>query len=175
MLSLIAGAAIKTITSYLVGAYMKSHFGSVEIEGAPYWYGREDKDEICVSDVAKGNVTFLDEEKQKVKVKLQKKLSLIIENAIHQNKRFSHLKENEIQFLNSIIKDNKLKWFVDENGYYKNIKVDDEKNMIFVRMCVNKNKFVHYEAKRIKEISKKLTMKKANDAFDELDSETDNF
>jgi len=175
MLSLIAGTAIKTITSYLVGAYMKSHFGSVEIEGAPYWYGREDSDEVCISDVAKGDVTLLDKEKKIAKIKLQKRLSSIIENAIHSNKRFRNLKENEEEFVESLLKDKKLKWFIDEKGYYKNIKVDDENNRIFIRMCVNKNAFINYETKRIAEIDKKLTNFKAKTVFDELDKETSDF
>ena len=170
MLSLIAGAALKTITSYLVGTYMKSHFRSVEIKDAPYWYGREDSNEICVSDVTKGDVTLLDKEKKRVKLKLKNKLSSIVENAIHNNKRFSHLKKDEEKFLNSLIQDEKLKWFVDDKGYYKNIKIDN--NKIFIRMCVNKDAFIKYETKRIKELQKELTIYKSNKEFNELDKET---
>ena len=174
MLSIIAIAVLKSITCYLTTAYMKSHFGSVDIQGAPYWYGREDRDEICVSDVKKGDVSQLDTEKKLIKIKLEKKLSKIVQYAIHSNKRFSNLKQDEEAFLNSIINDKKLKWFVGENGYYKNIKVDEDKHMIFARMCVKKDNFINYEKKRIKELSKDLTIYKADKNFNELDGKNQN-
>ena len=174
MLSIIAIAVLKSITCYVTSSYMKSHFGSVDIEGAPYWYGRENGDEICVSDVKKGDVNQLDTEKKIIKIKLQQKLSKIVQYAIHSNKRFSHLKQDEEAFLNSIINDKKLKWFVGENGYYKNIKVDEDKNMIFARMCVKKDKFINYEKHRVKELSKDLTIYKADKNFNELDGKNQN-
>ena len=172
MLALIAGAAIKAITCYLVTGYMKSHFGSVDIKGAPHWYGREDRDEICVSDVKRGDVTQLDDAKKIVKVKLEKKLSNIVNYAIHSNKKFANLKPDEEEFINSLINDKKLKWFVGQNGYYKNIKVDDDTNMIFIRMCVKKDKFIDYEKNRIKTLQKELSIYKANKNFNELDDKS---
>jgi len=175
MLAIIAVAAVKAITSYLTTAYMKTHFGSVDIEGAPFWYGRESSEEICVSDATKGGVIEVDTEKNRVKIKLQNKLSNIVSYAIHTNKRFSNLKPDEENFLNSIIKDKKLKWFVDKNGYYKNIKADENKHMIFIRMCVTKNAFIKYEKNRIKTLQKEMSMYKAGKGFDELEGKKNNF
>ena len=175
MLAIIAVAAIKAITCYLTTSYMKAHFGSIDIEGAPFWYGRESSEEICVSDATKGGLIEIDREKNRVKIKLQNKLSDIVSYAIHTNKQFSHLKPDEEKFLNSIIKDKKLKWFVDKNGYYKNIKTDENKNMIFIRMCVTKNAFIQYEKNRIKNLQKEISMYKAGKEFDELEGKRNNF
>ena len=175
MLAIIALAAIKAITCYLTTSYMKNHFTSIDIEGAPFWYGRENKEEICVSDATKGGIIEVDKEKKTVKIKLQNKLSNIVSYAIHTNKQFSHLKPDEENFLNSIIKDKKLKWFVDKNGYYKNIKTDEDKHMIFIRMCVRKNDFIKYEKKRITTLQKEISIYKANKEFNELEGKKNNF
>ena len=174
MIELIAAAAIKAITSYLVTGYMKTHFGSIEIEGAPYWYGRESENEICISDFKKGGIEELESEKEKAKRKLEKKLSTIISYAIHSNKYFSNLKKDEEEFLNSIINDSRLSFLVNKNRYYKNIKVDKDKNIIFIRVCIDKEKFINYEKERIKNLEKQLLYYKEDKMFNEMEGKSIN-
>ena len=175
MLTAIAVAAVKAITGYLVTSYMKMSSGSIDIEGAPFWYGRELDSEICVSDARRGGVLELDREKKAVKVKLQKRLSSILDSAIHTNSRFSNLKPDEENFLDSIIHDKKLGWFVAQNGVYKNIKVDEDRDMIFIRMCVSKDDFINFEKRRVKTLQKEMTLYRSDKAFDELEGKENNF
>jgi hypothetical protein len=168
----IAFALVKTLASYLFNGYLKTHYGSVDIEGGPFWYGREGSDEICVSTYRNGGIEKLEITKNDAKIKLRKKINNIIEIVIYQN--FKNLKSDEEKFLDRIEKDKKLPLFVDANIKYKNIKVDEDKNMVFVRSCIKKNSFIEYEKKRIKEIQKKLTYYKADKAFDELKGQKKN-
>jgi hypothetical protein len=163
----IAFALVKTLASYLFGGYLKAHYGSVEIEGAPSWYGSEPDEAICVSTYNKGGLDKLELTKKQSKIKLNKRINHIIEIVIYQN--FKHLKSDEEKFLESIQKDEKLPLFVDSNMKFQNIKVDEDKKMVFVRSCLDKEAFIKYEKNRVKELQKNLTFYKSDKAFDELD------
>jgi hypothetical protein len=164
----LAFALVKTLATYLFNGYLKNHYGSIDIEGGPFWYGREPSNEICVSTYRNGGLEELELTKNNAKIKLTKKINNIIGIVIYQNPHFKHLKADEEKFLDRIKSDKKLPLFVDANLEYKNIKVDKDKRMVFVRSCVKKDSFIKYEKERIEEIRKKLTYYKADKAFDEL-------
>jgi hypothetical protein len=170
MFTVIATAMLKSLTSYLFGGYLKAHYGSVEIDGAPSWYGQEPKEAICVSTYRNGGLSQLDDTKRDAKILLNRKVGHILEIVIYQN--FQNLKPDEEAFLNSIKKDKKLSLFVDANTRFQNIKVDNEKHKVFVRSCLDKEAFIKYEKKRVKELSKDLTFYKSDKAFDELDGKS---
>jgi hypothetical protein len=167
MLTIIATAMVKTLTSYLFGSYLKAHYGSVEIDGAPSWYGQEPQEAICVSTYKVGDIRMLESTKTSAKIKLNKRVNHIIDIVIYQN--FQNLQPDEEAFLNSIKKDRKLSLFVDANTRFQNIKVDKDMKMVFVRSCLDKEAFINYEKRRVKELSKELTYYKSDKAFDELE------
>jgi hypothetical protein len=167
MLMVIASAMVKTLTSYLFGSYLKAHYGSVEIDGAPSWYGQEPKEAICVSTYRNGGLSQLDDTKKDAKILLNRKVNHIFEIVIYQN--FQNLKPDEEAFLNAIKKDKQLPLFVDANTKFQNIKVDADKHKVFVRSCLDKEALINYEKERVKELSKELTFYKSDKAFDELD------
>ena len=168
MISLIATAMLKTLTSYLFGSYLKAHYGSVEIDGAPSWYGQEPSEAICVSTYNKGGLEKLEITKKESKIKLRKKVNHILEIVIYKN--FKNLTPDEEAFLNSIYKDKKLPLFVDANTKFQNIKVDEDKHMVFVRSCLDKQALINYEKNRVKELKKDVTYYKEDKAFNELDN-----
>jgi hypothetical protein len=168
MITLIATAMLKSLTSFLFGNYLKAHYGSIEIDGAPSWYGQEPDEAICVSTYNKGGLEKLEITKQDSKIKLKKKVNHIIELVIYKN--FKNLTPDEDAFLNSIQKDKKLPLFIDSNMKFQNIKVDEDKNMVFVRSCLDKQAFLNYEKKRLKELSTDLTYYKSDKAFNELEN-----
>ena len=47
--AIILGMA-KSLASYLFSGYLKAHYGSIEIDNAPSWYGKEPREAVCVSD-----------------------------------------------------------------------------------------------------------------------------
>ena len=167
MFTIIATALVKTLASYLFGNYLKAHYGSVEIEGGPSWYGQEPSEAICVSTYRKGGIEELENTKNDSKIKLRKKVSHIIELVIYNN--FKNLTPDEDRFLNSISKDKKLPLFVDANTKFQNIKVDEDKKMVFVRSCLDKQAFINYEKIRIKELAKNLVYYKSDKGFNELE------
>ena len=171
MIEIISVCLLKTLTSYLFGAYLKSYWGSIDLNGAPFWYGKEDSDEICVSNYKDGGLDKLDLIKKEAKIKLTKKLSSILEYVVNNDKKFKNLKEDEEEYLESLIKDKKLYEFVDLNSYYKNQEIDKDENRVFVRACVKKEEFIKFEEKRVKELSKNLTIYKGKKAFRELDND----
>ena len=168
----IATALVKTLASYLFSGYLKAHYGSVEIDGAPSWYGKEPEEAICVSTYKNGDIEQLERTKEDAKLKLQNRVSHILEIVIYKN--FQNLTPDEENFLNRIKKDKKLKLFVDANTKFQNIKVDNEENKVFVRSCLDKNGLINYEKVRVKELSKNLTYYKADKAFNELDNKNYN-
>jgi len=171
MIAVIGLCLVKTLTSYLFGAYLKYHWGSMDLEGAPFWYGREGKDEICVSTFNNGGLDKLDLTKNQAKVKLTKKLSSILEYVTSNDKQFKHLKPDEEEYLENLIKDKKISQFVNLNTYYKNQKIDEDEHRVFVRACVKKDKFIEFEKERVKDLKKNVTFYKGKKAFDELDSD----
>jgi hypothetical protein len=170
MLSIIGTAMLKSLTSYLFGNYLKSQYGSIEIDGAPNWYGTESKELICLSTYRDGELSQLDDTKRDAKILLNRKVGHILEVVIYQN--FKNLKPDEETFLNSIKKDKKLSLFIDANTKFQNIRVDNKKHKVFVRTCLDKKAFIKYEKDRIKELSKNLTFYKADKAFDELEGKS---
>ena len=163
----IAFALIKALGNYLFGEYLKAHYGSIEIKGAPSWYGREPSEAICVSTYNNGGLEKLELTKKQSKIKLNKKIGHIVEIVIYQN--FKNLKPDEDKFLENIQKDKKLPLFVDAYIKFQNIKVDKNKKMVYVRSCLDKKVFIKYEKSRIKELQKNLAFYKADKSFDELE------
>ena len=170
MIAVIATALVKTLASYLFGSYLKAHYGSVEIDGAPSWYGTEPSEAICVSSYRNGGIEELDFTKADSKLKLKKRVGHILEIVVYKN--FKNLTPDEDNFLNSIVNDKKLPLFVDANTKFQNIKVDAEKKMVFVRTCLDKEAFIKYEKNRVKELSKSLTYYKEDKAIKELEGKT---
>lgn len=163
-------ALAKTLASYLFGGYLKNHYGSIEIDGAPSWYAREPREAICVSTYNKGGLEKLELIKKEAKIKLTKKINHIIEIVIYKN--FKNLKADEEEFLKSVEKDKKLPLFVDANIKFQNIKVDKDKHMVFVRSCLDKMAFIKYEKKRLKELKKDLIFYKSDKLFNELENKS---
>jgi len=167
MVIAVATALVKTLSSYLFSNYLKANYGSVEIDGAPSWYGTESDKLICVSTYRKGGIEKIEFTKEDSKIKLRKKVEHILELVIYKN--FKNLTPDEEHFLNSIKKDKKLPLFIDSDVRFQNIKVDEDKNMVFIRTCLDKEEFIKYEKDRVKQLSKNLTYYKADKGFDELE------
>lgn len=170
MLVAIAGVLVKTLVGYLFNGYLKSNYGSVDIEGAPSWYGSEARDEICVSTFKRGGLESVEIAKDDSKIKLERKLKNIVNVVI--TKRFENESPDDKAFLSHVRSDKKVSIFVASHTNYKNIKYDNEKRITFVRNCVLKQDFITYEKKRLKEMVKELSYHKADKAFDELNGES---
>jgi len=167
LLASLAFALSKTLASFLFSNYLKAHYGSIEIEGAPSWYGEEPSEAICVSTYNRGGLEKLELTKNQAKIKLDNKIKHILDIVIYQN--FKNLKVDEEKFLESVKKDKKLPLFVDANIKFQNIKVDKDKHMLFVRSCLDKMAFIKYEKNRLKELQKDVIFYKSDKAFDELE------
>ena len=168
MLTLIASAMLKSLTSFLFGSYLKAHYGSIEIDGAPSWYATEPKEAICTSTYSNGGIEKLEITKQNSKIKLRKKVKHILEIVVYKN--FTNLNPDEKIFLDKITNDKQLPIFVDANLRFQNIKVDKSKHKVFVRSCLDKNGLIKYEKSRIEELKKELVLYKEDKAINELEN-----
>jgi len=168
MVTMIATALIKSLTSFLFGNYLKAHYGSVEIDGAPSWYGQSPDEAICVSTYNNGGLEKLEITKNNSKIKLRKKVNHIIEMVVYKN--FKNLTPDESDFLDKITHDKKLPIFVDANLKFQNIKVDKDKHKVFVRSCLDKQALINYEKTRLKELKKDLAYYKSDKAINELEN-----
>jgi hypothetical protein len=170
MVLAIASALAETLASYLFEGYLKANYGSVEIEGAPSWYGSEKRAELCISTFKRGDLESVELAKEDSKIKLEKKLKNIVNVVI--TKRFENANPDEKRFLETVVSDKKVTTFVSTHTNYKNVKYDEEKKMTFVRNCVLKDEFIVYEKKRLKEMVKELSHYKAGKEFDELNGKS---
>jgi hypothetical protein len=164
--AIILGMA-KSLASYLFGGYLKAHYGSVEIDNAPSWYGKEPREAVCVSDYSPyGGIQKIEIVKNRTKIGLKNRIDKIISVVIYQN--FKNLTPDEDNFLNRVKKDTKLPLFIEANMRFQNIKVD-KKGRVFVRSCIDKNNLINYEKRRLKKLSKELSYYKSDKAFEEME------
>ena len=168
MVLAIATALVKTLASYLFSAYLKAHYGSTEIDGAPSWYGQEPKEAVCVSVYKDGGIEQLNATKNLSKEEVYKKIKHILEVVIYKN--FKHLTPDEEAFLNSVKNDPKLKLFIDSNIKFQNILEDEDEKKVFIRTCLDKEGLINYEKNRVKDLVKQLSFYKSDKGFADLEN-----
>jgi len=168
MIEGIALALAKTLASYLFKTYVLMQ-SQVHIEGAPKWYMQSDSANVCVYDFKTGGMEAVDKAKQATYPKMEKELSGILEAVIYQN--YSDLKDpKEKKFVMMFKNDADAPIFIRKTMKFPGIEYKKSNHTAFVKACINKDVVLKYQEKRIDTIKYELTHKRANDAFEEMES-----
>ncbi|MCA1927741.1 MAG: hypothetical protein LDL13_03695 [Calditerrivibrio sp.] len=168
-LEAIALSLVKTLSSFLFSKMLV--YSDINIQGAPSWYQKADSEYVCVSTYNEGGLEAVDVAKDNAKKLLINKINEIIEIVVYDNYRNLQDKSEKL-FISTFLKDEELPTFVNKNIDYKNIEYIEKSKLAFVRGCIGKDTLLGYEKERIGIIKNKLTHKRADNAFDELDNST---
>ncbi len=172
MLLLITNALVETLVKHMFGNFLKEQ-DKIDIEGAPSWYMKPVKDEMCVFTHKSGGLDNIEIAKENAKLKMVKKIDGTIDIVIYENiKNITNDKEQEV--INLWKQDANLPTFIDKNLHYSRVVFEDEINTTFVRACIPNNTIIDYQKERLQTIKKEVTKFKANNAHDDLDSSLDN-
>jgi dsDNA-binding SOS-regulon protein len=168
MIESIGLAIAKTLASYLFKTYVATT-SKVYIEGAPKWYMQNVSSHVCVYNYKTGGMEAVEIAKAGTYPKMQTELSNILEAVIYE--KYSDLKDpKEKQFVLMFKNDKDAPIFIRSKMDFKGIEYTKKYRTAFVKACIDKNDIIMYQEKRIGEIKYELTHKRANDAFDELES-----
>jgi hypothetical protein len=166
-LDAIAFSLAKTLASFLFGQILDS--ADISIDGAPSWYMKESRSEICSSSFEYGNLSSVDVAKEKSLLLLKKRVGDMLVLAVNEN--IKNASDSEKIFLESFLKDRGYEIFIIKNSFDKNIEYVKKYKVAFVRTCLDREKLLKFKEGKIEELKKKLTHKRANEAFEELNDE----
>jgi len=158
---------VKALSSFLFSKMLV--YSDINIQGAPTWFQKPESAYICISTYQEGDLGSVEIAKDKAKKQMSNKLNEIMEIVVYDNYRNLEDK-SEKAFVKSFLNDEDLPIFVNKNIEFKNIEYVKKVNTTFVRGCISKDNVIEYEKERIELIRKKLTHKRADNAFEELDN-----
>ncbi|UOD34539.1 hypothetical protein DSN97_10345 [Deferribacteraceae bacterium V6Fe1] len=163
----IALSLVKTLTSFIFGQILNS--SDISIDGAPSWYMKETKHEICSSSYEYGSLASVDIAKEKSLTILKKRVGDILVVAVNEN--IKNATDAEKGFLETFLKDKSYEIFILKNVNFKNIEYNKKSNIAFARVCVDREKLLKFEEIRVDELKKTLSIKRSKGAFEELENE----
>ena len=180
MLEAIILKLITTLTGYLFSATIDS-YKSIEIEGAPSWYGKNlDHDNFYAYGYARGDMESVESARENCKTAMVYRLNDLNEIIIYDN--FRNIKEPKEQALiNAYKNDTELKVFVNKAMQFEKIEHFDaqEKGFLtnarpaqtFAGGMIPKTAIIAYQKERLEKIKTSLSTLRFNQGMDELDHE----
>ena len=169
MLTVITLALLKTLASFLFeqGLYTTVEY---DIEDAPYWYYQEGSDEMCSFTYKLGALESVEIAKKDAKVLMYARIKTLTTKVAYEN--FSNITNTKEKLLVDGFKnDPELNVFVDSYLVYVKVKHEDDAAITFVKACIEKDKIMEYETKRIDDLKKSIMIQRSDTALDELDKE----
>jgi len=180
MLEAIALKLITTLTGYLFQGYLDT-FSSINIEGAPSWYGKNQTSQnVYAYGYAKGGIESIEIARENCRIAMIKKLNGLVEVVVYDN--FKNIKDpKEKALLNEFKKDPDIALFVQKEMKYEKVEhFQEEKGGLFSKArpeqtfaggMIPKQSIVAYQKDRLEKIKYTLTHFRATNAEDELDKE----
>jgi hypothetical protein len=169
MLTVITLALLKTLASFLFeqGLYTTVEY---DIENAPYWYYQEGSNEMCSFTYKQGGLESVEIAKKDAKVLMYGKIKTLTTKVAYEN--FSKITNTKEKLLVEGFKnDPELNVFVDSYLIYEKVKHEDDAAITFVKACIDKEKIMSYETKRINDLKKTIMIQRSDTALDELEQE----
>jgi hypothetical protein len=171
---------VTTLTGYLFQGYLDS-FLSINIEGAPGWYGKNQSSaNVYAYGYAKGGMESIEIARDNCHIAMVKKLNGLVEVVVYDN--FKDVKDvKEKALLNEFKKDPEINIFVQKNMKYEKVEhFEEEKGGLFTKAhpaqtfaggMIPKQLIITYQKDRLEKIKYSLTHFRATNAEDELDKE----
>lgn len=180
MLEAIAFKLITILTGYLFSATMDS-YKSIEVEGAPSWYGKNlDHDNLYAYGYARGDIESIEVARENCKTAMADRLNDLNEIIIYDN--FRSIKDPKEEALISAYKnDTGLKVFVNKSMQFEKIEHFEKQDkglftkerpaQTFTGGMIPKTAIIAYQKERLENIKKTLTNFRFVRGMDELDQE----
>jgi hypothetical protein len=173
MLESLAFALAKTLISFMFEQHLE-RMESVRIQGAPGWYYQQTSDHICSSSFADGGLASINLAKQNARNEMHTKISESIQTVVYNNYR--HLKDSsERKLVNAFSSDKQLPQFINSTVIYENIEHNDASQKTYVRVCITKEAFTHYQQERASLLASQITHYRSGKSFKELDNSVKSF
>jgi len=173
MIEGLALALMKSLAAFLFKSYVTSQ-SIVKIDGAPSWYMQKTGAQVCVYDFKRGGLEAVDSAKAAAFPKMEKELAGILVAVIYEN--YSDLKDpKELKFVMAFKNDSNAPVFVRKNMTFPAIEYKKKYSTAFVKACIEKDTILEYQGERIETIRYELTHKRADDAFEEMESSDKDF
>lgn len=183
MLEAIILKLVTTLTGYLFSAALDS-FKSIEIEGAPSWYGKNlDSANLYAYGYARGGMESIEIARENCKVAMVKRLNEINEVIVYEN--FRNLKDpKEKALVEAFKKDSELNVFVTRSMRYEKIEHYQAQEKTFLTKArpeqtfaggmIPKQMIIDYQKERLQKIKTSLTTLRYETGMDELDEQFSN-
>lgn len=179
MLEAIILKLVTTLTGYLFSATLDS-FKSIEVEGAPGWYGKNlTHENLYAYGYAQGGIESIEIARENCKIVMIKRLNEINEIVAHDN--FKTIQDPKEKVLLGAFKDDPdIRIFVNKNMKYEKVEHFEKQNEnlltkarpaeTFAGGMIPKKVVIEYQKERLEKIKSTLTHFRADSNFDELDS-----
>ena len=178
MLEAIILKLVTTLTGYLFSAALDS-FKSIEIEGAPSWYGKSHNSaNLYAYGYARGGIESVEIAREHCKNDMIKRLNQINEVIVYEN--FRNLKDPKEKALVEAFKnDPELGTFVLRSMKYEKVEhytakektlfTDARPEQTFAGGMIPKQMIIEYQKERLQKIKTSLTTMRFDVGMDELD------
>lgn len=168
MIETIALGLVKTLATFLFKSYVLMQ-SNINIDGAPHWYMQNVSSHVCVYDYKTGGMEAVEKAKAAAYPRMERELSGILEAVIYEN--YSNLRDpKEKAFVMMFRNDPEAPVFIRKNMSFPNIDYSKKDRIAFVKACIDKDTVIDYQEKRVETIKYELTHKRADDAFEEMES-----
>jgi hypothetical protein len=170
MVTAILSALVETLAGYMFSSYFDDNFKKIDIDNAPSWYLKSEKNYMCTFSHKNGGLDSIDMAKNDSREKMIKRIDEVVEITIYDN--LKHVKNEKEKAVIDIWKsDINLPIFVNKHLDYRKIEYKEEKDISFVSACIPKEIIINYQKDRLSTINKKVLGVKVKSAFSELNSE----
>lgn len=179
MLEAIILKLITTLTGYLFSATIDS-FKSIEVEGAPSWYGKNlDHDNLYAYGYARGDIESIEIARENCKITMIRRINDINEIVTYDN--FKNIQDpKEKALINEFKSDPNIRVFVNKTMQFEKVEHFESQAdglmtkarpaQTFAGGMIPKKIIIDYQKERLDKIKFSLTHMRAGNGFDELDN-----
>lgn len=179
MLEAIILKLVTTLTGYLFSATIDS-FKSIEVEGAPSWYGKNlTHENLYAYGYARGDIESIEVARENCKITMIRRINDINEIVTYDN--FKNIQDpKEKALINEFKNDPNIRVFVNKTMQFEKIEHFEaqDKSLLtkprpaqtFAGGMIPKKVIIDYQKERLEKIKLSLTHFRADNNFDELDS-----
>ncbi len=181
MLEAIVFKLITTLTGYLFSATIDS-FKSIEVEGAPSWYGKNlDHANLYAYGYARGDIESIEIARENCKIVMIKRLNDLTEIIVYDN--FRNIKDpQEKALIEEFKKDPDVKTFVNKTMLFEKVEHFEmqEKGLMsnarpaqtFAGGMIPKKSIIAYQKERLDKIKYSITHLRADKGMEALEEAT---
>ncbi len=162
---------LSQVGSYLVENKIIPAIEQLHIEGAPSWYGKDRKGDVCASAFAEGDLSALAAAKRESHAVMIERIDQSVKAVV--SKTYQELCDaTEKSIVDRFRDDPNLPSFVQTEGQFTHQHYQKKEQIAFTRLCIEQAVVVEYQRERLMRIATELVGYQSDQAFGELDETT---